>query len=373
MLAKAVAGMNGLTFFNCAASSLVSKWRGESEKLVRTLFTMARHYSPSIIFIDEIDALVSTRGGTDEHEASRRLKSELFTQMDGLATSLHSGGLVLVLATTNCPWDLDEALRRRLEKRIYIPLPSLEARLSMFKLHMCNVKLDASAAPPPAAALPSRASSAGVLEPVTSASVTLARAVELIKAELGLEPGGLNATQVVVAASEALGVELAAGGNLKEKVAQICKELDIELGWARPKAGTAPGAGKAETSETPLRQEAAEGTTTTAKEDDPDAEPELEPRDGHTEQAMLQLLAAMTDGYSGADVKMVCRDAAMAPMRRSIAGKSAEEVRRMKERGELDVSVSYRDFEDAIRRIQPSVSSRDAARYEEWTAAHGSV
>lgn len=106
MLAKAVAGMNGSTFFNCSASTLVSKSRGESEKIVRCLFNMARHYAPSIIFIDELDAIASSRKMSNEHEASRRLKTELFVQMDGVVSSTDKQ--VMVLATTNCPWDLDE-------------------------------------------------------------------------------------------------------------------------------------------------------------------------------------------------------------------------------------------------------------------------
>lgn len=81
MLAKGVASMNGVTFFNCNAASIVSKWRGESEKLVRTMFDMARFYSPSIIFIDEVDALVQRRGTGSEHEASRRLKTMFLTQV----------------------------------------------------------------------------------------------------------------------------------------------------------------------------------------------------------------------------------------------------------------------------------------------------
>merc|ERR1712185_607297 len=118
MLARAASGVNGPTFFNCSTSTLISKYRGESEKIVRCLFNMARHCAPAIIFFDEADALVSSRGMTGEHEASRRLKTEILVAMDGIGSVSSDAAPVMVLAATNCPWDLDDAIIRRLEKRI---------------------------------------------------------------------------------------------------------------------------------------------------------------------------------------------------------------------------------------------------------------
>ncbi|KNC56086.1 uncharacterized protein AMSG_02099 [Thecamonas trahens ATCC 50062] len=132
MLAKAVATQCKTTFFNISASSIVSKWRGDSEKLVRVLFELAQYHAPSTIFLDEIDAIMSGRGssgpGGAEHEGSRRLKTELLIQMDGLSPA--SG--VFVLCASNIPWELDPALLRRIEKRILVGLPNEAARATMF-------------------------------------------------------------------------------------------------------------------------------------------------------------------------------------------------------------------------------------------------
>lgn len=232
MLAKAVATECKTTFFNVSSTTLTSKYRGESEKLVRLLFEMARFYAPSTIFIDEIDSLCSRRGSENEHEASRRVKSELLIQMDGITNNDDDPSkVVMVLAATNFPWDIDEALRRRLEKRIYIPLPSNEGREALLNINLREVK----------------------------------------------------------------------------------KADDLNV-------------------------------------------PEI---------------ASRLDGYSGADITNVCRDACMMVMRRRIQGLTPEEIRSLSGE-ELDLPVNFDDFEEAIKKINKSVSQEDLKKYEKWMADFGS-
>ena len=234
MLAKAVATCAKTTFYSISASTLVSRYHGESEKICKALFQSARRNAPSTIFFDEIDALMSKRGSGGEHEASRRLKAEMLQQIDGIGSGEEGGPQVMVLATTNTPWDLDEAMRRRLEKRIYIPLPDEDGRREFLR--------------------------------------------------------------------NQFGKNLVDGG------------IDI---------------GK---------------------------------------------LAKMTQGYSGADLSQVCRDAAMMPMRRLIANKSPIQLAEMKARGEMVVApVTMTDFETSISKVQPSVSANETLQYEKWAKEFGST
>ncbi|KAJ5637917.1 hypothetical protein N7490_007796 [Penicillium lividum] len=140
MLARSVATESKSTFFSVSSSSLTSKWHGESEKLVRALFGLAKVLAPSIIFVDEIDSLLSARSSGSENEASRRSKTEFLIQWSDLQRAAAGreqsardkkegdASRVLVLAATNMPWDIDEAARRRFVRRQYIPLPEHHVR-----------------------------------------------------------------------------------------------------------------------------------------------------------------------------------------------------------------------------------------------------
>eukprot|EP00794_Sanderia_malayensis_P000192 gene192-806_t len=235
MLAKAVATECGTTFFNVSSSTLTSKYRGESEKLVRLLFEMARFYAPSTIFVDEIDSICSKRGSDSEHEASRRVKSELLVQMDGVSGNTSeedASKVVMVLAATNFPWDIDEALRRRLEKRIYIPLPTVDGREELLKINLRQIKTSG--------------------------------------------------------------------------------DLD------------------------------------------------------------LKNIAIGMDGYSGADITNVCRDASMMVMRRRIQGLTQEEIRNIPKE-ELDFPITMQDFQAALKKVSKSVSEADIKKYLDWMSEFGST
>jgi SpoVK/Ycf46/Vps4 family AAA+-type ATPase len=121
LIGKAIAHESGATFFSISSSSLTSKWIGEGEKLVKTLFAVAAYREPAVVFIDEIDSLLTQRKESD-NEASRRIKTEFLVQLDGTGTT--GQGRVLVIGATNRPQELDEAARRRFVKRLYIPLPN---------------------------------------------------------------------------------------------------------------------------------------------------------------------------------------------------------------------------------------------------------
>jgi katanin p60 ATPase-containing subunit A1 len=278
MLAKAAAGMhtNQITFFNVSSATIVNKWRGESEKIVRTLFTLARSrkFSPSIVFLDEIDAVASVRGSRTEHDADRRLKSLLFSEIDGVinnsnCSSKSKSPSIMVLATTNRPWDIDEAMRRRLEKRIYVGLPDNATRGAMLRLHL---------------------SSAGEFD-------------------------GSGETK--------LGEDQ--NGGCKDDEDESCKGGKV--------CDASP----------------------------PD----------------LPALAAATEGFSGADIRLLCREAAMMPMRRLLEGKSTQEMVALRRNGGLDAvgMITHGDFEAALQRTKPSVALSPQAldRFRRWAEEFGST
>ncbi|KAI0840841.1 AAA-domain-containing protein [Hypoxylon sp. FL0890] len=145
MLAKAVAHESGASFINLHISTLTEKWYGDSNKLVRAVFSLARKLQPAIIFIDEIDAVLGTRR-SGEHEASGMVKAEFMTLWDGL-TSANTQGLparIVVLGATNRIHDIDEAILRRMPKKFPVSLPDKNQRLRILQLILKDTKTDPS-------------------------------------------------------------------------------------------------------------------------------------------------------------------------------------------------------------------------------------
>lgn len=132
IMAKAIAQSANCTFIQCNFATLISKYYGESEKFIASLFSVARKFSPAIIFIDEVDMYLGKRG-TGDREQESRMKAQFLSLWDGLTSH---GGSVLVLGATNRPFDLDEAILRRFSKQILFDLPSPQERL-----HILNVLL----------------------------------------------------------------------------------------------------------------------------------------------------------------------------------------------------------------------------------------
>lgn len=141
MIGKAIASEAQATFFNISASSITSKWVGEGEKLVRALFELAAQRQPTVIFIDEIDSLLSSRSEA-EQEGSRRVKTEFLVQIDGANTN--PDDRILLIGATNRPHELDDAVIRRLAKRMYIPLPDRQGRGQLVKSLMKDIKSELS-------------------------------------------------------------------------------------------------------------------------------------------------------------------------------------------------------------------------------------
>ncbi|KAH1126354.1 hypothetical protein AAZX31_06G163200 [Glycine max] len=132
MLAKAVATEAGANFINISMSSITSKWFGEGEKYVKAVFSLASKIAPSVIFVDEVDSMLGRRENPGEHEAMRKMKNEFMVNWDGLRTK--DTERVLVLAATNRPFDLDEAVIRRLPRRLMVNLPDAPNRAKILKV-----------------------------------------------------------------------------------------------------------------------------------------------------------------------------------------------------------------------------------------------
>jgi len=140
LLAKAAATECKATFFSASSADLLSKWLGESEKLISSLFKVARLKAPSLIFMDEIDSVATKRGEGSESGGERRVKTQLLSEIQGLKSTYDKP--LLVLGATNRPWDIDNAMLSRFEKRVHVPLPDMKARAGIFKIHTEGVNTE---------------------------------------------------------------------------------------------------------------------------------------------------------------------------------------------------------------------------------------
>ncbi|KAJ1281057.1 hypothetical protein BS78_04G279100 [Paspalum vaginatum] len=140
LLAKALATEAGANFISITGSTLTSKWFGDAEKLTKALFSFASRLAPVIIFVDEVDSLLGARGGAFEHEATRRMRNEFMAAWDGLRSK--ESQRILILGATNRPFDLDDAVIRRLPRRIYVDLPDAQNRMKILKILLSKEKLE---------------------------------------------------------------------------------------------------------------------------------------------------------------------------------------------------------------------------------------
>ena len=132
-LARATAGECGARFISIAITDILSKWIGESEKHLHDIFESARAHSPAVIFIDEIDAIGMNRSDAGSYQAP--IVNVLLTEMDGIRDSNES---LMVLAATNSPWRVDNALRRpgRFDRVLFVPPPDAKARAAILDIHL---------------------------------------------------------------------------------------------------------------------------------------------------------------------------------------------------------------------------------------------
>ncbi|XP_058182714.1 uncharacterized protein LOC131300752 isoform X2 [Rhododendron vialii] len=140
LMAKALATEAGANFISITGSTLTSKWFGDAEKLTKALFSFASKLAPVIIFVDEVDSLLGARGGAFEHEATRRMRNEFMAAWDGLRTK--DSQRILILGATNRPFDLDDAVIRRLPRRIYVDLPDAENRVKILRIFLAQENLE---------------------------------------------------------------------------------------------------------------------------------------------------------------------------------------------------------------------------------------